>query len=32
MAGITVVYHVGDSHYLWHNVLGLAVETKKPTC
>ena len=32
MAGITVEYHVGDSHYLWHNVLGLAVETKKPTC
>ncbi len=32
MAGVQVQYHVGDSDYLWHNVLGLTVETKKSSC
>ncbi|MFC8430784.1 hypothetical protein [Streptomyces sp. NPDC057253] len=32
MTGILVEYHTGSSQYVWHNVLGLTVETKKPTC
>jgi hypothetical protein len=32
MAGVLVHYHVGDSDYVWHNVLGLTVETKKKSC
>ncbi|MFE2212123.1 hypothetical protein ACFW93_09080 [Streptomyces canus] len=32
MAGVRVQYHVGDSDYVWHNVLGLTVETKKSSC
>ncbi|MER7179881.1 hypothetical protein ABT404_10435 [Streptomyces hyaluromycini] len=32
MAGVLVHYHVGGSDYVWHNVLGLAVETKKKSC
>ncbi|MFD4507909.1 hypothetical protein [Streptomyces sp. NPDC058457] len=32
MAGILVRYHVGDSTYVWHNVMGLTVETKKKKC
>ncbi|MET9081925.1 hypothetical protein ACIPX0_01665 [Streptomyces sp. NPDC090075] len=32
MAGVLVDYHVGGSHYVWHNVLGLTVETKKKSC
>ncbi|MFI6434291.1 hypothetical protein [Streptomyces sp. NPDC050759] len=32
MAGVLVHYHVGGSDYVWHNVLGLTVETKKKSC
>ncbi|MCX4853819.1 hypothetical protein OG426_54170 [Streptomyces canus] len=32
MAGVLVQYHVGDSDYVWHNVLGLTVETKRASC
>ncbi|MDV7214870.1 hypothetical protein [Streptomyces prunicolor] len=32
MAGVLVDYHVGSSEYVWHNVLGLTVETKKKSC
>lgn len=32
MAGILVDYHVGNSHYACHNVLGLTAQTKKFTC
>ncbi|MGX9889956.1 hypothetical protein [Streptomyces sp. NPDC002276] len=32
MAGIRVRYHVGGSAYVWDNVLGLTVETKKKSC
>lgn len=32
MAGIQVRYHAGDSHYVWHDVMGLTVETNKRTC
>lgn len=32
MAGVLVHYHVGSSDYVWHNVLGLTVETKKKSC
>ncbi|MFD4598094.1 hypothetical protein ACFWPQ_08635 [Streptomyces sp. NPDC058464] len=31
-SGVLVHYHVGDSTYVWHNVMGLTVETKKKKC